>query len=66
MRERLNVWIRNKAGTKSGGTDFAAAAELGVNVIWAAGLPGKTAPESAGRITCDAIYNILRERGLLK
>jgi dipicolinate synthase subunit A len=38
-----------------GGTDFEAAAELGIKSILAPGLPGKTAPVSAGR-TLAAVY----------
>ncbi len=34
----------------SGGTDFAAAAELGVKALHALSLPGKVAPKSSGRI----------------
>lgn len=46
-----------------GGVDFAAADELGVPVIWARGLPGKTAPLTAAEILRDAIDHILEERG---
>ncbi len=44
-----------------GGVDFAAAANLGVRVIWALSLPGKVAPVSAGAIIKDTIVNILNE-----
>ncbi|MCL2578949.1 MAG: dipicolinate synthase subunit DpsA [Oscillospiraceae bacterium] len=45
-----------------GGVDFAAAERMGVQAIHALGLPGKTAPKSAGKITLDAIFQILDER----
>jgi len=47
--------------SKPGGVDFDAARELGINVIWALSLPGKTAPGSAGRIICDTVLGILAE-----
>lgn len=50
--------------SKPGGVDFAAAAELGVKVIWALSLPGKTAPVTAGLAIRAAIYNILTELGV--
>ncbi len=43
------------------GTDFAAAYELGINVIQCSSLPGKVAPKTAGKIIADGIMNILRE-----
>ena len=46
-----------------GGVDWKAAESLGRQVIWARGLPGKVAPETAGAIIRDAIYHILEERG---
>jgi len=45
-----------------GGVDFEAAKRLGLQTVWALSLPGKVAPESAGKITLDAIFNILDER----
>lgn len=50
--------------SKPGGVDFSAASELGVKVIWALSLPGKTAPVTAGRAIKTAIYNILTELGV--
>lgn len=47
--------------SKPGGVDFAAAKELGKNVIWALSLPGKTAPITSGMIIKDTIVNILTE-----
>lgn len=47
--------------SKPGGVDFIAAKELGVRVIWALSLPGRTAPVTAGIIIKDTITNILSE-----
>lgn len=41
-----------------------AARQLGVKVIWALSLPGKTAPVTAGRAILNTIYNILQEQGV--
>ena len=51
--------------SKPGGTDFEAAAQLGVKVIWALSLPGEVAPASSGAAIRDTVYNLLRERGAL-
>ena len=48
-----------------GGVDICAAKELGSNVLWATSLPGKYAPESAGRLIADWIENILFEKEAL-
>lgn len=50
--------------SKPGGVDFATAAELGVEVIWALSLPGKTAPVTAGLAIKNTVYNILTELGV--
>ncbi len=50
--------------SKPGGVDWAAAKELGTNVIWALSLPGKASPVTAGRIIRDSIYNILGDGGV--
>ena len=42
-----------------GGVDVCAAKELSANVLWATSLPGKYAPESAGRIISDCVKSIL-------
>jgi dipicolinate synthase subunit A len=47
-----------------GGCDFEAAERLGLNCIWALGLPGKCAPESAARIMRLVLKRILTERGV--
>ncbi len=46
-----------------GGVDLNAAAELGVPVRQARGLPGKAAPLTAAKVLRGAIYHILEERG---
>ncbi|MBU5626915.1 dipicolinate synthase [Oscillibacter sp. MSJ-2] len=45
------------------GIDGAAAEELGIPFLWARGLPGKAAPETAAAAIRDAVYHILEERG---
>lgn len=47
--------------SKPGGVDFSLARELGLKVIWALSLPGKTAPITAGEIIGNTILNILKE-----
>ena len=42
-----------------GGTDFQAAAQLGIKAILAPGLPGKIAPKSAGLILAKVIPNLI-------
>ena len=42
-----------------GGVDVCAARELSANVMWAPSLPGKYAPESAGRIICESVLEVL-------
>ena len=44
-----------------GGVDVSAAKKLSSNVLWASSLPGKYAPESAGRLIGDCIKNIISE-----
>ena len=39
-----------------------AAQEMGMKVIWALGLPGKTAPVTAGEIIAGTVCDILEER----
>lgn len=50
--------------SKPGGTDFDAAKRLHRHVVWALGLPGITAPKTAGAIIAKTIFHILQERGL--
>lgn len=47
-----------------GGVDIRAAKELGANVSWAASLPGKYAPRSAGELIADCVDRIIREARL--
>lgn len=49
--------------SKPGGIDFESAAELGIKAIWALGIPGKTAPITAGEIIANTISGILSEKG---
>lgn len=44
-----------------GGVDRTAARELGINVIWALSLPGKTAPKTAAEIIKEAVVSALSE-----
>ncbi len=48
--------------SKPGGIDFGAAEELGLETVWALGLPGKMAPESAGDAILDTVLQILSEQ----
>ena len=43
-----------------GGTDFEAAARLGIKAILALGLPGKVAPKTAGKILADSVPQLIR------
>ncbi|WP_294497604.1 saccharopine dehydrogenase NADP-binding domain-containing protein [uncultured Gemmiger sp.] len=45
-----------------GGTDFAAAADLGLRAQLATGLPARSAPCTAGELLADTVLNILQER----
>lgn len=47
-----------------GGVDVCAAKELNSNVLWGASLPGKYAPESAGRLIADCVDRILEKEVL--
>lgn len=42
------------------GTDFNCASRYGINVIKAGSLPGRTAPETAGKIICDTVLQFYR------
>lgn len=48
-----------------GGVDFAAAKEKGINAIWALSLPGKYAPESAGRIIAETLDELFESEGII-
>ncbi len=47
-----------------GGVDFGAAKERGIEAIWALSLPGKYAPESAGRILAETLTEYLESEGI--
>jgi dipicolinate synthase subunit A len=51
--------------SRPGGTDFAAARELGLTAIHALSLPAVCAPESAGEFVARTVLEILTERGEL-
>lgn len=51
--------------SRPGGTDFAAASELGIRAVHALSLPGKTAPVTAASYIRDTITHILQEEGKL-
>ena len=44
-----------------GGTDFAVAKQLGIQAYLAPGLPGITAPRTAGRIVADTVLSLWRD-----
>lgn len=46
-----------------GGVDICAARELGSNVLWASSLPGKYAPDSAGRIIAECVLEAFEGGG---
>ncbi len=50
--------------SRPGGVDMAAAATLGVRVIWALSLPGKVAPVTSGRYIRDTVYHMMEELGV--
>ncbi len=49
-----------------GGIDFDAAEQLKRKSIQALGLPGKSAPETAGKIICDTVLNYLHETEVIE
>lgn len=64
-RQRL-TWVNPEAflldlASAPGGVDRTAAAELGLRVLSAPGLPGRTAPVTAAAAIRDAVYHILWE-----
>lgn len=48
--------------SRPGGTDFEAAGRLGLRVVWALSLPGRTAPVTSGKIIAKAIENMIEEK----
>jgi len=59
LQSLKNDCVIIELASKPGGVDNEAAKELGVKVIWGLSLPGKTAPETAGKILAECIRNIL-------
>lgn len=51
--------------SKPGGVDFSAAERLGIRALPALSLPGKSSPDTAGRIISETILNILCEKGVI-
>lgn len=66
-RELLSRFDKNTLfidlASKPGGIDFDAALELGIKAIWALGLPGKTAPVTAGEFIAETVMGMIGERG---
>lgn len=52
--------------SKTGVEDMELAASVGIKVIWALSLPGRTAPVTAGRIIGETIENMLKEENMLQ
>lgn len=49
--------------SKPGGIDFDSAVTLGKKVVWALGIPGKTAPITSGEFIAETVAGIIEERG---
>lgn len=66
-RERLLLLKKDcliiDLASKTGIDDMELAKNVGVRVIWALSLPGKTAPVTAGEIIASTIHNIISEKG---
>ena len=66
-KERLQLLSNDclclELASKPGGIDMTAASALGIKVVSAPGLPGKTAPVAAAKVIRDTIYNIMYEKG---
>lgn len=66
-RELLSRFSRSTLfidlASKPGGIDFDSAAELGIKAVWALGLPGKSAPVTAGILIAETVSGMLAERG---
>ncbi|WP_159434200.1 dipicolinate synthase subunit DpsA [Domibacillus mangrovi] len=61
IRQMKKTAIIIDLASMPGGTDFKAAEAAGIQAIHALGLPGKTAPETAGKILGQVIVNAARE-----
>lgn len=51
--------------THPGGVDATAGASMGKRIIWALGLPGKVAPQTAGEYISQTVINILEEEDII-
>lgn len=51
--------------SKPGGVEFGTAERLGIRAIPALSLPGKSSPDTAGKIISETILNILCEKGVI-
>lgn len=60
---REGAWVMDLA-SEPGGVDRQAAQTLGVDVVWARGLPGKVAPHTAAEYLKDTVYHIMEELGV--
>lgn len=60
---RQGAWVMDLA-SEPGGVDRQAAQTLGVEVVWARGLPGKVAPQTAAEYLKDTVYHIMEELGV--
>lgn len=64
-RKRLSLLKKDcliiDLASKTGIEDIELARNVGVNVVWALSLPGRTAPKTAGRIIGKTIENMLSE-----
>ncbi|WP_373316050.1 NAD(P)-dependent oxidoreductase [Siminovitchia terrae] len=59
LSKMVNSSLIIDIASKPGGTDFAFAREKGLKAIHALGLPGKTAPKTAGEIVSGVLYKLL-------
>ena len=57
--ESADIRAGNGLSYAASGVDFEAASEIGIQVIWALSLPGKTAPVSAGKIVAQTVEELL-------
>lgn len=49
-----------------GGVDFGFANEMGLRAVWALALPGKYAPETAGRMIGETLLELFEGEGIMK
>lgn len=59
--KQLEGCLYAEAASAPYGTELEKAREAGVNTVLASGLPGKIAPESAGKIIAETIINTIKE-----